>query len=211
MKISTHAPIRVATRWCLSAVGHFYFNSHTCMECDLPSGSPRTLHCYFNSRTHTGCAKCTDEFLRYLMNFNSHALTGYDIILSGFNQLKDISTHAPSRTATIFMQRKYYGHDCNSRALTDCDVGRRQTMSTKDEFQLTRSHGVRLRSKIPIHKFCNFNSRALTGCDTKLLKTAVKFRFQLTRPHGVRQWQACFGRDCSYFNSRALTGCDIKQ
>ena len=117
--ISTHALTWSATRFgSRSRMVSWYFNSRTHVECDQKVCLPSCPERHFNSRTHVEC-----DIMQYLYNldtsdFNSRTHVECDDWLQDGEVPFEISTHALTWSATIFIVSKSSNECISTHALT---------------------------------------------------------------------------------------------
>ena len=165
-RVSIHAPTWGATDSpspCFLSVG---FNPRTHMGCDLLTPKTKQYAGSFNPRTHMGCDRRTQAHRLHHPCFNPRTHMGCDIMLSVFDEVTNVSIHAPTWGATYRdVHVKDVQNSFNPRTHMGCD----QTSCT-----------------IPKHWYC-FNPRTHMGCDlTSGAMSQDTLWFQSTHPHGVR-------------------------
>ncbi len=106
--ISTHAPVKGATRLSASKTRRmFYFNSRTREGCDYIFTAVLHKCSDFNSRTREGCDKNFLVSTISCEHFNSRTREGCDRITNENINHGIISTHAPVKGATSHGYRAY--------------------------------------------------------------------------------------------------------
>ena len=83
----------------------FYFNPRTHEECDSTLQLMSHRWCYFNPRTHEECDRLLVKLVNRMLLFQStHSRGVRHQFVGHLNNVKDISIHALTRSATPFAQ-----------------------------------------------------------------------------------------------------------
>ena len=188
--ISTHAPTRSATVWKSALVQLSLISTHA------PTRSATGFSYFFlkylfnfNSRAHEERDKSKLDFYTFYYNFNSRAHEERDDILSVMHESIGISTHAPTRSATVSI-------------FSD-------SLSTL--FQLTRPRGARLRSCDCLYWLSYFNSRAHEERDFLFWLIFVLSVISTHAPtRSATGYSLVFACNQKHFNSRAHEERDIR-
>ena len=140
---STH-PHGVRQNWAAYLLAPCCFNPRTHTGCDRLVEVIISGNTSFNPRTHTGCDPLQKLLFSLHRSFNPRTHTGCDFAPKMVRGLSAVSIHAPTRGATIAVERCcFYIKRFNPRTHTGCDLERIISAMSPQMFQSTHPHGVR--------------------------------------------------------------------